>query len=348
MSNKSSTARRPALQDASKRVNQTPIPAPTIPYLMKCASQPVAPAVTTVIPATAPKTTNNKKRKSDTTLEDEIAAYKQHMDLDYSTIDLEINMTCNQVRGKINKLVDNGIMNKTEFARTIGCTASSLSTFLSKRGSMEGQNSNVYVNAWEWFKQRDVAGLKMPNAKKARKAKEATAAKTDIGGPGTRKAAAPPVSAVDISGVQLPGEESDEVAVYDTCDEVRRKVEEHLDTPGITAAQFCRDIYAQLSQPTIKPFQSKQLNDFRNKQGSNAGCMSKVFYAAYVYFEKKRIAAGEPKSDHRVNMERIWGEKGGFDLEHDDRCGVWVGPGETFFIDQYGQLHFNNSRDVFI
>jgi hypothetical protein len=37
-----------------------------------------------------------------------------------------------------------------------------------------------------------------------------------------------------------------------------------------------------------------------------------VFYAAYVFFEKVRLAEGKPKSKHRVEMEEIWGGKGGF------------------------------------
>lgn len=39
-----------------------------------------------------------------------------------------------------------------------------------------------------------------------------------------------------------------------------------------------------------------------------------MFYAAYVYFEKVRLAEGKPKSKHRLKMEEIWGDKGGFNV----------------------------------
>ncbi|KAI1452473.1 hypothetical protein F4805DRAFT_472400 [Annulohypoxylon moriforme] len=340
MSNNSQAAGRPALQDASNRVNQTPILPPPIPWLTKAAGQ--SPAVAAGVSTTVPKSTNSKKRKSDTSLEDEVAAYKRNLNI--STEGMAYDMTCNQVRSKINKLFEKGVMSKAEFCRTLNCNQGAVNTFLSKTGKMDGQYSNVYEKAWDWFMQRSLAGLKMPDVKKRRKteaARAAAAPNTSGGGArprGARKTAVLPPPAVDISNIHLPGEETNSVPVYDTCDEVRKKIAWHLDTPGLTAAQFCRDIYAQLSNPTIKSFQSKQLNDFCTKQGPNAGCRSKVFYAAYVYFEKIRIAEGKPKSEHRLNMEKIWAKDGGFDLEHDDTCGVWLGPGEEFDYDQYGQL----------
>lgn len=293
---------------------------------MKAAGQPRA------VPAAkpVPKATNGRKRKSETSLEDDIAAYKQNLD-HIPTEDMPLDWTCNQVRGKINRLIDSGIMKKGEFCKAIHCSPSGLSTFLSKRGSMDGQNSSVYTYAGNWFKQREVAGLKMPDVKKRQKTEaEATAAAaaaatgdssgaTAGSGGKTGRAAPPQTPAADISSVHLPGEETDEVPVYDTCDEIRKKINAHIKTPGLTAAQFCRDMYAQLHMPAVKCFQSKQLNDFRAKRGPNAGCTSRVFYAAYVYFEKKRIAEGKPKSQHRLDMESIWPD--GFDLEYDGRAG---------------------------
>ncbi|KAI1144266.1 hypothetical protein F5Y05DRAFT_22728 [Hypoxylon sp. FL0543] len=329
MSTKSHLPARPALGDASKRANQTPI---LPPPGLKAAGQPSTSCTDKPVPKTG-----SKKRKSETSLEDEIAAYKQHLDI--STDKLDIDVTCNQLRGKINKLLDSGIMKKGEFCRAIGCNANSVNTFLSKRGSMEGEFSNVYTYAWSWFKQRELAGLKMPNVNKRQKT-EAAASNGGARSSATGNATAPLASATDISGVQLSGEDKDSVPVYDTCDEIRKKINAHLQTPGLTAAQFCRDIYAQLKQPKVKSFQSKQLSDFRGKKGPTAGCTSQVFYAAYVYFEKKRIAEGKPKSKHRLNMEKIWAKEGGFDREHDGRHGVWVMAGKRPSVDQYGQYHF--------
>lgn len=118
------------------------------------------------------------------------------------------------------------------------------------------------------------------------------------------------------------GPSSPLVPVYETCDEVRRKINKHLLlTPGLTQAQFCRDLFAMLRGTKYTGLQSKQLNDFRNKNGPRAGCSSSVFYAAYVFFETARIAEGTPKSQHRLAMEYIWARHGGFDLKHDGRHG---------------------------
>ncbi|KAI1497727.1 hypothetical protein F5X99DRAFT_432734 [Biscogniauxia marginata] len=239
--------------------------------------------------------TSSRRRKSgSSSLEEDIAAYKQNLD-HISTDGMGINLTCNQVRSRINKLLDNGIMKKGEFCKAIG-------------------SSN---NA-------------MPDVKKRQKTEAAAAATgggTAVSAPpstasGPKKAVAAPVtpglSPTDISSITLPGEESDSVL-----------------------AQFCRDLYAQLHRPTCKSFQSKMLNDFRGKKGPLAGCTSSIFYATYVYFEKKRIAEGKPKSQHRIKMEEIWAKHGGFERESDGRNGYWLRPGETIHISKYGELSIN-------
>ena len=42
-----------------------------------------------------------------------------------------------------------------------------------------------------------------------------------------------------------------------------------------------------------------------------AGASHNVFYGAYVFFEKVRIAEGKPKTKHRLDMEAAWGADGG-------------------------------------
>jgi hypothetical protein len=102
------------------------------------------------------------------------------------------------------------------------------------------------------------------------------------------------------------------VPVFDSCDEIRRKINAHLKKPGVTQAQFCRDLHAQLQGPSrpAKPFQGTQLTRFRNSKGALTGAKSLVFYAAYVFFEKMRIKEGKPKSKHRLEMEEEWGREG--------------------------------------
>lgn len=277
-----------------------------------------------------------KKRKAETSLEEDIIAYSQNLDdtISPDAFRDEPLPSCNAVRGRINKLLDSGIVTKAGFARAIGGKAASLNRFLQASGQMGGSGSSVYYNAWAWFRQREVAKLKMPDVKKRQKleADAAAAAATTtagarigtgmraggtLGAPGTARTTAVPLP--DISGIYLPGEETDSVPVYDTCDEVRRKINAHLRTPGLTQTQFCRDMYAQLRAPRCKGIQSKQLADFRAMKGARTGARSSVFYAAYVYFEKLRLAQNKPKSAHRETMEGLWGGYGGFDREQDHR-----------------------------
>lgn len=98
--------------------------------------------------------------------------------------------------------------------------------------------------------------------------------------------------------------------VFDSADELRKKISAHLKTPGLAQAQFRRDLYAQLHAPTCKSIHSSSLSDFRGKKGPIAGCTSTVFYAAYAYFEKSRLAKGKPKSHRRREMELVHGDEG--------------------------------------
>ncbi|KAI8626987.1 hypothetical protein F5Y19DRAFT_443926 [Xylariaceae sp. FL1651] len=326
----------PAMPSFAEFIASTKVISAMPGSLHKPAALNVAPKsrkTTTTASTSAPASTSTskgKKRKAETSLEEDIAAYKQDLDHIVHRVQFEDEAlpSCNVVRGRINKLLDAGIMNKTEFVKAIGVTSNSLNNFLRATGPMGGSGSNSYYKAWTWFRQREVAKLKMPDVKKRQKFEaDATAAAAS---PGTTTAAAggksgaatktkTATSLPDISSIHLPGEETDSVEVYDTCDEIRRKINAHLKTPGLTQAQFCRDLYAQWNAPRCKSIQSKQLADFRAMKGPRAGAKSSVFYAAYVYFEKLRIAQKKPKTAHRENMEERWMDEGGFDLEQDHR-----------------------------
>ncbi|KAI1090777.1 hypothetical protein F5B19DRAFT_494049 [Rostrohypoxylon terebratum] len=197
------------------------------------------------------------------------------------------------------KLLDAGIMTKAEFCKAIGCSSvNTLNAFLRQTGPNGGSSSSAYYNAWAWFRQREVANLKMPDVKK-RQSQEAGAAGSAARGPASKAAAAGVTSLPDISNIVLPGEEVDDVSVWDTCDEVRKKINAHLRTTGMSQAQFCREIFAQLHQPKIKSIQSKQLNDFLKGKGPRTGAKSTVFYS-YA------LRLGSPS----LNSARIWRTSG--------------------------------------
>lgn len=80
--------------------------------------------------------------------------------------------------------------------------------------------------------------------------------------------------------------------IHDTCDDVRRKVRAHLRKPGVTQAEFCREISKCLGRGETS-IQSAQLASFLKKKGPMAGNTSKAFYASYVYFEKMQREEAE-------------------------------------------------------
>ncbi|KAJ7726693.1 hypothetical protein DFH07DRAFT_714555, partial [Mycena maculata] len=126
----------------------------------------------------------------------------------------------------------------------------------------------------------------------------------------SKKGAATDDAGNDLFSITLPGDEDGSVEIYDTCDELRRKINALLRTGTITKAALLRDM-SRAAYARAPNIQSKQLNDFLTKKGPTRGSTSRVCYAAYVYFEKDRSAKGKAKSKHRRNMEERWGGEGG-------------------------------------
>jgi hypothetical protein len=257
-------------------------------------------------------------------LDEEIAAYTADLDDVICRDDFENDRlpSCGSIRSKLNKLFDSGVMTKADFCRATGANSNSLNKFLKSKGPYGGSGSCVWRNAYNWFKQREVMGLKMPNPKKRHvdEQKKNDADGTTSKGASSAKGA---TDLPDISDIYLPHEEIDEVPIYEDCDEIRRKINAHLRTSNVTQAQFCRDLYAQFKAPKCKGIQSKQLSDFRSAKGSNAGAKSAVYYTAYVYFEKLRIAQGKPISQHHALIMDL--NPGGMPRDVDDRTTWFIG-----------------------
>ena len=238
-------------------------------------------------------------------------------DVNLSDIDVGgMPMTENpdQIRRKIHRLIENGGMQVGEFCYAIQVSSNAYRRFVSQSGKTKGLQSDVYVAAAAYFMKREIAGLKLPTAR-SKKAKTDSGAQASTGANASAGASnaggggggGSPGGPGDFRQIELPGEATDSVPVYDTCADVRRKISAYLREPGNTQAQFCRDLYAQLHRPDRGvSVQSAQLQRFRGKSGANEGGDSKVFYAGYVFFEKKRIAEKKPKSKKRLEMEKVW------------------------------------------
>ena len=245
----------------------------------------------------------SKKRKS----EDVSPA-----DVDLDDVDIDgmlVEDNCDQVRRKLQNFLDSGAMTKGRLAEACGTSTASLSRFMGQHGKFKGDGCDAYHGAWGFFKKREILGLEMPKKKQ----------KTSATGSSAKGNAQDSSSHADISEVHLDGEESDAVPVFDTCDEVRRKMTLHFKKEGVTQAQFCRDINAQLHSADKPKGTTRQLTTFRSNKGANSGAKSPIFYAAYV-FEKIRVKEGKPKGQRRKEMEDAWGGKGmNLNIDHNSR-----------------------------
>ena len=131
----------------------------------------------------------------------------------------------------------------------------------------------------------------------------------------------------------LEGETEEAVSIYDTCDDIRSKIREHLALSGMTQAAFLRQLSKCFPQP--KKLQSRQLKLFLELTGSVRGCESAIYYGAYVYFEKLRIINGEAKSTKRLELEEDWQSEGGMSRKRDRQVYI-VMAGTDVYVDEYG------------
>ena len=206
-----------------------------------------------------------------------------------------------------------------EFQKAIGVNSKGYGMFMGQSGRDKGSGSNTYVEAFKFFKKREEKGLKIAAPKK--KAKTADAV----------------TSNGDLDAIRLEGEDDVSVPIFDSCDEIRRKIRAYLAGSKGTQADFLRAIAKPYNDG--RKIQSKVLNDFLGKKGAYAGNTSAVFYGAYVFFEKMRIRDGKPKSKHRQDMEKAHGS-GGLDTKR-RRDHVWCLAGQRPYEDKLGQLHFS-------
>ncbi|EXJ69090.1 uncharacterized protein A1O5_08025 [Cladophialophora psammophila CBS 110553] len=148
----------------------------------------------------------------------------------------------------------------------------------------------------------------------------------------------------DVSSIHLDGEEIDSVPVYDTCDDIRTKINRFLrEMPGASNAGFTRTINAALAQSTGMKATAAQLGRFLKKHGPTDGAESPVFYASYVFFEKLRIKRKKPKSKKREEMESVWGRKG-MDLHDLGNRAFICHQSERPYVTKYGELKFERRQ----
>ncbi|KAL9583805.1 MAG: hypothetical protein Q9212_002499 [Teloschistes hypoglaucus] len=241
--------------------------------------------------------------------------------------DRPITDNCDVVRRKINAFITSGEMKVTEFQRTIGVNSNSYGRFMKLKGPSSGNANQVWYAAFRFFDDRKRAGVK-PAKKKVKKDDEA--------------------KKFDLSGVDLlPGESEGTVSVWETCDEIRKKINAFLREPDVTQTAFLREIAK--FQPTgedekKKSIQSKQLKDFLGYTGPLMGNTSKVFYCSYIFFEEMRLKQGKPKTEMRKGTEAAWCLEGGVDTKRGAHRGYLCSAETVPVEDKYGQLTVEKAR----
>ena len=296
-----------------------PLPAPVPASVSKPTS-----AAAGIVPGAAP----SKKRKSDTFENGATdAAASGHESL------VDVTEDCNVVRRRIRDLIQSGEMKVGEFQRAIGVSPNAYSTFMKQEGPSAGQRCSTYKQAFAFFKGRElnVPTNRGPASKSAMETPAAKRAKKDD----TTKA-------FDVSDVTLPGEEHGTVPVYDTCNEIRKKIRAFLKKDGMTQAGFCAELTKMVAKQGRR-VNASSLTNFLGQKGPSSGSGNIVFYTSYVFFEKLRVKADKPKSQFRLEMERIWG-RDGMDIPEDGRGGgqryYTCFANERPYEDKYGKIHF--------
>lgn len=302
---------------------------PLQPYQHHAPPPPPLPAP--VIASPAPGNTASRKRKSDAVEEPQFLMQPEHIP-DISDDDprlYHVDQSCQQIRRKIRDFIDGGNMKVKEFQEAIGVSARSYQNFMSMTGTDKGMNCDTYPAAFKFFKKRELQGLRALPPKKPKT------------GPRKNIAEEKASKTFDTGGMRLDGEDQQAVPVYDTCDEVRKKIRAFLKKPDVTQAAFCRAIGD--SFPEKRSIQSRQLSTFLGRKGPTAGNTSAVFYGSYVFFEKLRIKEGKPKSQFRLEMESIH-PKGMNVTDQIDGGWVTMHKDERMVQDKYGRIDFVRVR----
>lgn len=300
------------------------------------ATNPAAKAASKPKPRATPKepAPASKKRKSDadTAASEKAALFPEdvpEIDDEDPRLNLTDADTCNAVRRKIRNWIESGAMKIGEFQNTLGVSSKAYTSFMNRTGTWDGDGCDTYYKAATYFKKRELQGLpiKLNKPKKPRTAAGAKSAE----------------QAFDVSGVELPGEANDKVPIFDTCDEIRKKIRTFLTKDGVTQAAFAREISKGVSEE--KKVSPANLRYFMTRKGPLDGNTNSTFYAAYVFFEKLRVKEGKAKSKFREEMEGVHGREG-VDVEHGSNSYVTCMFDERPHIDKYGKWHIVKTNAI--
>ncbi|EEY67847.1 uncharacterized protein PITG_18245 [Phytophthora infestans T30-4] len=190
---------------------------------------------------------------------------------------------CNQIRTKIRNFLGTKEMTQTAFLKLCDINSNSYYRFMNLKGPYSGCDNQTYEGAAIFFYRRE-------KKEKTEKAKLKALKPQDRKRKATEK----------IQDVELPDMDEDgTVAVYDDCDEIRKKINFFLGEKTVTKAAFMR---------ALGDINSNSLRSFMNlKRGAGSGAANVVYRTAYIFFEKKRILEGGKKTKKRLDNEKKQG-----------------------------------------
>jgi len=229
----------------------------------------------------------------------------------------------NQIRGELQRHIDASPETQTAIVARMGVNNNTFRRFM---------NPKTYKDQWSacqngtyWAAARLLAEeAHKKKSQPAKKRKGVAAALAGVLSSGTtghaaKKAKTTPSKAegVDlmarinaVAGVALREEAMDgsclapdrgRPGVHDSCLEVVGKIKKFLSSTGISKAAFCLHALEGANNNSLSRF-------LLAKQQDQAG--NKVYRLAYLFFEKKRLLDGAPKSKARLRNEAEWGEHG--------------------------------------
>lgn len=125
---------------------------------------------------------------------------------DYDIPDGHPMDSCTVVRGKIRRFLEAGEMKIGQFCDVIGVSQNAYRRFMAQNGKFAGDGCATYQNAWEFFKKREMAGLKIPTKKQ--KTAATTASSSAASSSGKKDGVTSDVSNIHLDGnqdiVQMP------------------------------------------------------------------------------------------------------------------------------------------------
>ncbi|KAI9980593.1 hypothetical protein PInf_009895 [Phytophthora infestans] len=192
---------------------------------------------------------------------------------------------CNQIRTKIRNFLGTKEMTQTAFLKLCDINSNSYYRFMNLKGPYSGCDNQTYEGAAIFFYRREKKEKTEKAKLKALKPQDRKRKATEVKEQKTKKLKTGDDLLKKIQDVELPDMDEDgTVAVYDDCDEIRKKINFFLG---------------------------------EKTRGAGSGAANVVYRTAYIFFEKKRILEGGKKTKKRLDNEKKQG-RNGFPLRHDN------------------------------